>query len=128
MKMVNDTIDIIDGKVINFGIDFEVIVDKDSNRFEVITDCTNALKDKFSEPLDLGEPIYLTEIYSTLNRVRGVIDTSDVAITIKSGPSYATTSYSAREGLSSNGRSMLAPLNAAFELKFPKQDIKGVIK
>ena len=128
MKMVNDTIDIIDGKVINFGIDFEVIVDKDNNKFEVITDCTNALRDKFSEPLDLGEPIYLTEIYSTLNRVRGVIDTSDVTITIKGGPSYATTSYSAREGLSSNGRGMLAPLNAAFELKFPKQDLKGVIK
>jgi len=128
MKMVNDTIDIIDGKIINIGINFKIIADKDYNRFDIMEKCTEALREKFSEPSDIGEPIYLTEIYSTLNRVRGVVDTEDVEIAIMKGPSYASTSYTSREGMSDNGRSLKCPLNAAFELKFPKQDIKGVIK
>ena len=128
MKMVNDTVDIIDGKVVNVGINFKVVVDRDYNRFEILDNCTAALRDKFEEPLDMGEPLYLTEIYSTLNKVRGVIDTEDVVITLKRGSQYASTTFSVKEATAPDGRSVLAPLNAAFEIKFPNQDIRGVIK
>lgn len=128
MKMVNDTVDIIDGKVVNIGINFKVVVDRDYNRFEILDNCTAALRDKFEEPLDMGEPLYLTEIYSTLNKVRGVIDTEDVVITLKRGSQYASTTFSVKEATAPDGRSVMAPLNAAFEIKFPNQDIRGVVK
>jgi len=128
MKMVNDTVDLIDGKIINIGIKFKIVADKEANRFELLDTCTEALKQKFLEPLDMGEPLYLTEIYATLNRVRGVVDTEDVHLVVKRGPNYSSTSYSIEGGKSSNGRQINAPLNAAFEIKFPNQDIKGIIK
>jgi hypothetical protein len=128
MKMVNDTVDLIDGKIINIGIDFRIATDKTSNRFEILDTCTKALKDKYLEPLDMGQPIYLNEIYATLNRVRGVVDTEDVKITVKRGSSYSTTTYSVEEGTSSDGREIMAPLNAAFEIKFSDLDIKGTIR
>lgn len=128
MKMVNDTVDIIDGKIVNIGIEFKVSADRTSNRYELLDACTQALKDKFLEPLDMGEPLYLGDIYATLNRVRGVVDTEDVKIVVKRGQSYSTTTYSVEEGLSDDGRVLSAPLNAAFEIKFPDLDIKGTIK
>ena len=128
MKMVNDTVDLIDGKIVNIGIEFKVSADRTSNRYELLDACTQALKDKFLEPLDMGEPLYLGDIYATLNRVRGVVDTEDVKIVVKRGQSYSTTTYSVEEGLSNDGRVLQAPLNAAFEIKFPDLDIKGTIK
>jgi len=128
MKMVNDTVDLIDGKIINIGINFKIVADKNSNRFEILDACTEALKNKYIEPFDMGEPIYLNEIYSTLNRVRGVIDTEDVEIVVKRGSSYSTTTYSVAEGKVNGGRELMSPLNAAFEIKFPDLDIKGTIK
>ena len=128
MKMVNDTVDLIDGKVINVGIDFKVVADKTSNRYELLDACTEALKDKFLEPFDMGEPIYLNDIYATLNRVRGVVDTEDVKIVVKRGQAYSSTTYSVEEGKTDGGKVISAPLNAAFEIKFPDLDIKGTIK
>lgn len=128
MKMVNDTVDLIDGKIINIGINFKIVADKNSNRFEILDACTEALKNKYIEPFDMGEPIYLNEIYSTLNRVRGVLDTEDVEIVVKRGSSYSTTTYSVAEGKVNGGRELMSPLNAAFEIKFPDLDIKGTIK
>lgn len=128
MKMVNDTIDLIDGKIINVGVNFEVIVDSESNRFSVLDDCVAALKNKFQNPLDMGEPIYLTEIYSTLNKVRGVIDTQNVKLTVKRGSQYSQTTFNIQDGMSKDGKALTAPLNASFEIKFPDLDIKGVIK
>lgn len=128
MKMVNDTVDLIDGKIINIGINFKIVADKTSNRFELLDTCTQALKNKYLEPLDMGEPIYLGEIYATLNRVRGVVDTEDVKIVVKRGSSYSTTTYNVEEGSSADGREIMAPLNAAFEIKFSDLDIKGTIK
>ena len=60
--------------------------------------------------------------------MRGVVDTEDVKIVVKRGQSYSTTTYSVEEGLSDDGRVLSAPLNAAFEIKFPDLDIKGTIK
>ena len=128
MKMVNDTIDLIDGKVVNVGITFKIVADKEHNRFQILDDCTAALKNKFAQPLDMGEPIYLNDIYSTLNRVRGVIDTENVEITLKRGLQYSSTTFNIREATSCSGRQLDAPLNAAFEIKFPSQDIRGIIK
>ncbi|HAW79932.1 MAG TPA: hypothetical protein DCX27_09615, partial [Balneola sp.] len=43
-KMINDTIDILPGKIVNLQIDFEVVTDLESNRFDVINECINRLK------------------------------------------------------------------------------------
>ena len=45
-KMINDTIDILPAKIVNLKIDFEVLTDLESNRFDVINLCIEKLKDE----------------------------------------------------------------------------------
>ena len=47
-KMISDTIDILDAKIVNIGVEFEVIVDEESNKFQVIADCNQAVTNLFS--------------------------------------------------------------------------------
>jgi hypothetical protein len=126
-KMISDTIDILDAKIVNIGIEFEVISDEEANRFQILSDCTNAIKDLFSVTPFIGEPLYLTDIYSALNKVKGVVDTKRVVISRKTGSSYSSTRFDIDEALSGDGRYISVPLNVAIELKFPDTDIKGAI-
>ena len=46
-RMINDTIDILNGKVINIGVRYEVIPDLDINRFDLLQQCNKAIIDNF---------------------------------------------------------------------------------
>ena len=128
-KMINDTIDILNGYIINVGINFEVFTDPDVNKYDVLNACSLALANKYTEPLMLGEPFYITDVYTILNSVRGVVDTKKVEISLKKGNNYADTSLrNLNELKSGDGRYIQSPLNSVFEIKFPSIDIKGAIR
>ena len=126
-KMISDTIDILDAKIVNIGIDFEIIADEEINRFQLLSDCIQVVKDLFLVTPFIGEPFYITDIYSALNGVDGVVDTKRVEITKKTGSSYSSTKFDLKEALSADGRYLSVPLNVALELKFPDTDVKGAI-
>ncbi len=127
-KMINDTVDIIDGKVVNIGIDFEVIGDPDFNKSDVYNRCLQILREKFREKLIMGQPFYLTDVYFELNRVNGVIDTQNVRVTDRRGSKYSQVQYDIGANLSADGRYLACPLNVCLEIKFPNVDITGVVK
>jgi len=127
-KMINDTIDILDGKIINIGIHFEVIAETNSNKEEIYQSCLEQIKNKIMNPLQMGENFYITNIYSELNKVRGVADTINVRVTNKKDSQYSGVSFSVETSKSPDGRFISCPLNACFEIKFPNVDITGVIK
>jgi hypothetical protein len=128
-RMMNDTIDILDGKVINFGVSFEVIVDLNSNRFEVLNACTRKLIDKvFNVKKELGEPVYLTDIYKHLNSVAGVVDTVSVELTNKTGGGYSEFRYDMQKNLSDDGRFLIVPPDAVADVLNPENDITGVVR
>ena len=128
VKMVNDTIDIIDGKIINLGMNFGVVADSDKNKYDVLNLCVDALQKKFKQPLLLGESFYITDVYNTLNDVIGVVDVTRVRISVKNGALYSDTRFNLNDQKSADGRYIMAPKNVAFELKFPDKDIKGTIR
>lgn len=127
-KMINDTIDIVDGKVVNIGIDFEVIGDPDFNKSDVYNRCLQVLREKFREKLLMGQPFYLTDVYFELNRINGVIDTQNVRVTDRRGSKYSQVQYDIGANLSADGRYLACPLNVCLEIKFPNVDITGVVK
>lgn len=127
-KMINDTIDIVDGKIVNIGIDFEVIADPDYNKTDIFNKCLDVLKEKYSEKLIMGEPFYLTEVYFELNRVVGVIDTRNVRLIDKKGSQYSQVEYDIEANLSPDGRYLACPRNVCIEIKFPNTDITGVVR
>ena len=127
-RMINDTIDVLNGKVVNLGINFKIITDLDSNRYEVLERCTEKLVDKFlNTTFDIGEAIYISEIYKLLNQVPGVIDTTDVELINKVGGVYGNYVYDIDQNLSDDGRYLIIPDDTAAQIRVPGSDISGVV-
>ena len=99
----------------------------DENKYEVLNNSIKSIQKLMKEPLYIGEPLYVTDIYSALNRVDGVVDARDVKIVNKSGADYSSLSVNVDTFLSSDGLTVETPENVAFEIKFPESDIKGAI-
>ncbi len=128
-KMINDSVDILDGKIINYGIQFEVISEVGQNKFEVLSACVDRLKNKMLRvSLEMGEPVYISDIFKELNRVPGVVDTTNVRLVNKTGGSYSTYRYEIDKNLSPDGRFLLIPQDAVADILFPDIDITGVVK
>jgi hypothetical protein len=128
-KMINDTIDILDAEVVNFGIEFDIVSNSASNKFDVLELAARTLKNKYTNySFALGESVFLTDIYSILNRVSGVADTLNVKIIKRSGNKYSQVSFDIDYFTSPDGRYVAIPQNAVFELKFPLVDIKGTVR
>jgi hypothetical protein len=126
-KGLNDVIDIYDARIVNFGIDFKVVVDERFKQFDIIGRCVNTLTDYFSNQLYIGEPIYLTRLYSVLGKIDGVADVKKVSIYKKDGGRYSNTLFDFDEAMSMDGTYLKTPQNVVMELKFPKLDIKGTL-
>jgi hypothetical protein len=76
----------------------------------------------------IGEALYISDIYSVLKDVDGVLDVTKVKIFNKTGGNYAETVFDVNTNVSPDGSYLIAPKNCIFEIKFPKVDIKGKIR
>jgi hypothetical protein len=127
-RMLNDTVDILNGKVINYGINFEIIADLDVNKYDVLNRCIQRIIDDFTVKGDIGEALYISEIYKALNDVPGVVDAVSVGLVNKTGPGYSDYYYNIEDNLSDDGRYLIVPANAVAEILNPQQDITGVVR
>jgi hypothetical protein len=127
-RMINDTIDILDPFIINFGINFVVKPDSSANKFDVLNRCVERLANKYRDPMFIGERLSISEIFSELNKVKGVLDVVKVQITNKNSSDYSSVVFPVQENLSPDGDYLLTPQNAILELKFPETDIKGKLR
>jgi len=127
-RMITDSIDILDAKVVNFAIEFEVIGKSDQDNADLLSEAVDALSAKFNKYFDISENLYISDIYSTLKDVDGVLDVISVKTTLKVGGDYSDTYFDFEENLSADGRMLKIPQNVVLELKFPDIDIQGVIK
>jgi len=128
-KMINDTIDILDAKVVNVAIDFVAIIDPGQDKFEALSIAINTIKENMlAEKFDIGQPIYITKVYDLLNNLDEIVDVVDVDITLKFTGNYSDYSLSLAEYLSADGRILHAPQDVIYEIKYPNLDIKGTIR
>jgi hypothetical protein len=130
-RMITDAIEILDGEVINIALNFSILVKPDFNKTEVLVNCIDALKEYFEiDRWQLNQPINLTDIYTTIAAVPGVLSVVDVTISNRvatfDGRSYSNTPHNITEN-KKNGI-IYSKENAIFELKFPNKDIVGVAK
>ena len=128
-RMVNDTVDILDATIVNFGLRYTISIDMNSNRYTVMSK-TNAALAEFLErnQYDIGEGIRLSDFYRILQKVDGVVSVINVEAVSQTGASYARASYDFKKNLSGDGLFVQADQNMIFELKFPNVDIKGSIQ
>ena len=127
-RMVNDTLDIMDAKIINISISFTIVTKGGYDKFRVLDECLRVLRNRFLRHFDIAEPFSFTEVYATLNRIEGVADTSDVSVLNQAGGAYSDTGLDLKAHITPDGRFIACPLNGIFEVKFPTIDIKGSVK
>lgn len=126
-KSLNDVIDIYDAKIVNFGVDYKVSLDSRYSNEDVLAKCNAKIQEFFSNQLYIGEPVYITRMYSILSKVDGVSDVKRVNVYQKRGSDYSPVVINFKEALSQDGTFIKTPKNAIMELKYPERDIKGVL-
>jgi hypothetical protein len=125
-KMLSDTIDLLDARIVNLGITFTAIANSTS-KFTALTAAREALQERYARIHDISEAFSITEIYNILNDLDEIVDVTDVEITVKNGGLYSDTRFNVTDQLSADGRYVACPKNVVFEIRYPTIDIQGVI-
>jgi hypothetical protein len=126
-RMLSDTIDILDAFIINYGINYEIIVKRDQSKFEAISAANTELKNLFTVKKEIGEPLYIADFYEALKKVPQVLDVTSISVVNKNGFPYSGMSFDIEANTSTDGRIISLPPDHIFELKYPNKDIKGSV-
>ena len=126
-RMLTDGVNMIDGFIINVGLDFEIRVYRDYNKREVLTNCINALKEYFEiDKWTFNMPINIGEVEMLIGNIEGV---QSVVKTEFKNLCGGTSGYSPNAyditGATKNKQIYPSLDPSIFEFKYPDRDIRG---
>lgn len=127
-RMINDTVDILDAYIVNFGVDYVVKTLNNVEKFDVLNRCNAALSGYFADKQFIGEPLSVGSLFNVLSSVQGVQDVVKARYVLKSGVNYSNYSFVFQQNYSPDGDYLMVPKNVIMELKFPETDIKGKLR
>jgi hypothetical protein len=127
-RMLTDGVNVLDGFVINIGIDFEVSAYENYNKSEIITKCISELKGYFDvNNWTFNQTINLSEVELLIANIEGVSSVPMLKITNKCGGRYSTNSYNIEAA--TKDKIVYPSLDpSVFEIKYPDTDIKGRVR
>ena len=140
-RMINDYVEITDGKVINLGLDLDLFVDKSFNQSEVVNNVIRSVIEYFDvKKWSMGQDIYVSNLVETINNVGGVLNLVNFQVSNKVGGEYSnnrtnqtTISFDDQSiptvyGLDMSDYTIFGQNNGMFEIKFPNRDISVRVK
>lgn len=128
-RMVNDTISIKDGFIINIAVDFSIVLRPNYSGNQVLNKCISAVKNYFQiDKWQINQPIFLTDIQVLLDKIEGVQTVKSVEISNKAGESagYSKYFYDVK-GATQNNTVFPSQDPCIFEVKYPNSDIRGSV-
>ena len=126
-RLLTDGVNIIDGYIINIGVNFKILTYNNYNKKEVLNNCILKVKDFFNiDKWSFSQPINLSQLELEIARVEGVQSLTNVEIvnlTSKDG-NYSPHEY---DILSATKNKIIYPSldPCVFEVKYTDIDIKG---
>ena len=126
-RMINDSINIKDGFIVNIGVNFDIIILPNYNSNDVLTRCITALQTYFAiDNWQINQPIVLRELYILLDKIEGVQTVKSINISNKVGVNlgYSQWAYD-MSGATKNNVIYPSLDPMIFEVKFPTTDILG---
>jgi hypothetical protein len=138
-RMVNDFVEVNDGRVVNISVEADLFVDKTFNSNEVKINAINILRDFFDiDKWQMNQNIYVSQITDVLRDVPGVINVVDIRFYNMEGGSYSNVLVSQATGPreqifgTSTFRTQIEYINnsifstaiSLFEVRYPEKDIK----
>jgi len=126
-RLMTDSVNLLNGFIVNIGCDFEIICYSNYNKNEVVANCLLQMQDYFNiENWTFNKPINLSEIELILANVEGVMSVPSVKIYNLCGGdgNYSTNKYNIDQATKDK---MIYPSldPCVFEVKYPNKDIKG---
>lgn len=126
-RMLTDGINIIDGYVINIGVNFTISVYKGYTKKEVLLNCITSIKNFFNiDNWNFSQPININQLQLEIGKIEGVQSIVDLEIVNKSiiDGNYSVVEYDINSA-TKNGIIYPSVDPSIFEIKYPDSDIKG---
>jgi hypothetical protein len=124
-RLLTDGVNLLDGFVINIGVDFEIRVYGGYNKREVLTKCITELQNYFNiDNWTFNMPINISEIELLIAGIEGVQSVPKCDIVNKCLGNYSKNSYNISSA--TKGKMVYPSVDpSVFEVKYPNKDIKG---
>ena len=128
-RMLTDSVNILDGYIINIGVDFGIIVYKNYNKRDVLTNCLTTVQQYFNiDNAQFCQPINLSRLELEISRVDGVQSVNYLKLknlTVRDGD-YSPYEYNIQ---SATVDKVIYPSldPSVFEVKYPTKDIVGKV-
>jgi hypothetical protein len=138
-RMINDFVEINDGKFVNLEIQSDLYVDKSYNSSEVKLNAIKTIQDFFDiDKWQMNQHIYVSQLTDILRDVPGVINVVDVRFyNLEGGPYSSTLSSQARGNVTQDislgvykteieyiDNTIYSTPLSMFEVRYPEKDIK----
>ena len=126
-RMLTDGVNIMNGFIVNIGVDFEIIAYSNYNKREVLTNCLAEIQRYFDiDNWTFNKPINISEMELILANIEGVMSVPSVKISNLCGGdgNYSKNRYNIDEA--TKGKIVYPSLDpCVFEVLYPTKDIKG---
>lgn len=134
-RMLNDYIDIVSGEVIDFGLEIDLVINKNENPTEVIASVINQTVSTLTiEKRKMGDPLLLGDLSKELGNVTGVVNVVDIRVYGLTGGEYSTYEVSqdyldpVTKEIQQSDMTIYMKSNQIYQIRFPNKDIKVRVK
>lgn len=127
-RLISDAIDILDARVINLGLDFQIVTNINSNANIVIQAVITRLKKYFDRKnFQIDQPIIIDDVRDVIYRTPGVVTVADMKfknfVNVVSERTYSDSIF---DVVANTSKGLLTgPPGSIFEIKYPNYDIVG---
>jgi hypothetical protein len=133
-RMVNDYVEIRDGRIFNLAFDFDLFVDE-TNENNIANAVINAVSDYFDvRNSQMNEDIFLTPLIEIVNNIQGVVNVLDITIYNKVGGDYSVNPIpqeivdEVTGQILVQNQTIYSTEDSMFEIKFPNKDIRVFLR
>jgi len=136
-RMINDYIEVDNGKVFNLGFEVDLFVDKQFSQSEIIAQAATTITSYFDiNKWGMGDNIYIAQLIEQINNVPGVLNVIDLRIYNKVGQGKYSSNEVPQPYIDDATRqidllgeyTLFGDPIGMFEIKIPSTDIKIRVK
>jgi len=135
-RMLNDYVEVSDGRVINLSFEFDLFIDQQFSQSEIASNVISVVTDELDiKKHTMNENIYIGNLIEKINNQPGVINIIETRIFNKVGGGKYSLNEISQELLNNNTRqiklidfTLFGEPSSMFEIKFPEKDIKVFVK
>ena len=136
-RMINDYVEVDNGKIINLSFEIELFIDKQFPQSQIMGEVISQVTEYMDvNKFAMGDNIYLAELMEIINNVKGVLNVIDMRIYNKVGEGKYSLNEISQPYLDDDTRqidllgqfTLFGETTSMFEVKYPNKDILVRVK